>query len=135
VEGATPNRPATTAPPAGSRPKLTTAPLRAGGAQPAFRPSSATAPRTKRYDTEIHECQAEDTWEKLSTRYYGDDRCAAALRAFNRNCPWTTTLAKRDGLLAPGEKIHIPPLKVLEEEYDSLIRAAPAAPVPPPSTR
>jgi hypothetical protein len=72
------------------------------------------APRTERYLVETYACKTGDSWEKLSKEKYGDETAAAALREFNQNYPRAEGLIRAKGEIAPGEKVYIPPLKVLE---------------------
>jgi hypothetical protein len=85
------------------------------------------APRTERYLVETHACKAGDSWEALSKEKYGDATAAAALREFNQNYPRADGLIRAKGEIAPGEKVYIPPLKVLER-HGLKLGSAPAKP-------
>jgi hypothetical protein len=127
--------PSTALPPIGERPTLKTEPIRVDSSS-TFRRVSAPAPRTQRYDVHVYSALGEDTWEKISRKEYGDERCADALREFNRQYPQASERLRNHGQLAPGERVYIPPLKVLMDKHQALIRQPerPAAsPASPPS--
>jgi hypothetical protein len=89
-----------------------------------------TQPRVDRYTVESHDCVAEDTWEKLAKEKYGHENAAPALREFNRNYFRATDRLRKEGTMAPGEKVFIPPVSVLER-HGYLV--APPAPMATPS--
>jgi hypothetical protein len=79
------------------------------------------------YDEQEYRSTAGDTFEKISERYYGTDKFAAALRQHNRHHARASTQMSNDGTLAPGERIYIPPADILEQRYgDTIVK--PAAP-------
>jgi hypothetical protein len=61
-----------------------------------------------------YSCQSGDTWEKLSEKHYGEKDAAEALKEYNRNDPRAAGAILSSGTIASGEKVYIPPLKVLE---------------------
>jgi hypothetical protein len=71
----------------------------------------------------------------LSRKYYGDARCADALKEFNRNYGFTAPRLRQDGNIVPGDTIHIPALKILRERHRSLIRDDAVTPPATPTTR
>lgn len=73
----------------------------------------------------------------FSSKYYGDARCADALREFNRNYGFADKRLRQDGRVLPGDTIHIPSLKLLMERHRSLIRddAVVPSPTSTPTTR
>src|SRR5262249_37455429 len=95
-----------------------------------LRPVESEAPASFRVETVS--ARLGDTWESLSTRYYGNDRCGVALQAFNRDYAFSSARMRREGSFSAGERIFIPPASVLVGRYKGLIRApSSAAPVPP----
>jgi hypothetical protein len=77
-------------------------------------PGTPAPPRTDHYTVESHECLAEDTWEKLAKTKYGNESAAAALKEFNRGYFRASDRLHREGTMAPGEKVFIPPVAILE---------------------
>jgi hypothetical protein len=122
-------------PPTGSQPKLKTEPIRYNPSAN-FQRVSTAAPRTERYAVTVYQVRAGDTWDKISSHEYGTERCAEALREFNRQYPQTSDQLKQHGQLVPGDRIYLPPLKVLEDKHRALIRPyeQPAARTPAATT-
>jgi hypothetical protein len=95
-----------------------------------LRPVESEAPASFRVETVS--ARLGDTWESLSTRYYGNDRCGVALQAFNRDYAFSSERMRREGAFSAGERVFIPPASVLVGRYKWLIRApSSSAPVPP----
>jgi hypothetical protein len=64
---------------------------------------------------------ANDSFASLSKEIYHDESYAKALQMWNQNHPRATEAMARDGTLAPGDKIFIPPATQLEQHYAGLI--------------
>jgi hypothetical protein len=77
---------------------------------------------------EWHTAVAEDTWEKLARDKYSDERAAVALREYNRSHPRASDQMRTEGRLAPGERVAIPDLRVLEEQQGLVLPAAASSP-------
>lgn len=75
-----------------------------------------------------------DTWDTVSRRYYGTPICAEALKAFNRDYPFSSPGVRRDGGFAAGETLYIPPTATLEDRYRSLLRDPSPPTTPPPAS-
>jgi len=116
------------------KPKATTVPVVIGAN--AARPSASQLPPVQRYSVFETRAVADDTWERLSHRHYGDARLAPALREFNRNYSFAEPRLKQDGVVRVGDLVFIPSLKLLLERYKHLVREdVPAVPVPPGEVR
>ncbi len=116
-------------PAAGSSPPIAvpTAP----GAGPTV---AARTPQVESYDEETYRWQANDSFEAVSTRYYNSKNYAQALLLFNRNHPRAAAgLAKDPPGLAEGQAVFIPPMRILEKQYPTVIPGyQPATPAPAP---
>jgi hypothetical protein len=80
------------------------------------------------YDVQPHICQPNDTFRSISQAYFQSDKYERALLAFNRNYP-VIDEAVRQSLpaLREGQKLFIPPARILEKYYSSLIGDAASA--------
>jgi hypothetical protein len=83
--------------------------------------------RTTHYDVESQVCAAGDSWETLSKKAYGGVDAALALREFNRNYPLAAGKILSEGTIAPGDKVYIPPLWVLQRHGLDLSPAKPTS--------
>ena len=100
------------------------------GASDGF-PKANTQPPVRSFSVFETRAVEGDTWERLSYRHYGDVRLAAALKEFTRNYAMVDARLRQDGIVRPGDRIYIPNLKLLMEEYRSYIHSdAPKAPSP-----
>jgi hypothetical protein len=121
---------------ANEKPLPQTTPVSAGNS--AFRQPSASglakAPERKRYDVTIYKVMDGDTWEKVSKLHYLDERCAAALRAYNQAHARSSDRLQREGTLLSGETIVVPPLKELMDNHEPLISHKDSKPQNVPST-
>jgi hypothetical protein len=81
------------------------------------------------YDEQEYVCQAGDTWESLSKRFYlSTDRFAKALQRHNQNHFRASDQMVKTGQLAPGERVFVPQSHILEEKYaDAIIKPSPVA--------
>jgi len=79
-------------------------------------------PQVEHYDAKIHSITADDTdFATLSKKYYeGSDRYAQALIEYNRDEFGKDAIAQAPRV-APGSKVLIPPLHVLETKYPNAI--------------
>src|SRR5262249_47395455 len=81
-----------------------------------YRPSpvtplpARTEAKTQRYDVTIYRAQFDDTWERVSMKHYGHERCADALRVYNQQHPRSSERVQKDGALTPGDTVIIPEL-------------------------
>jgi hypothetical protein len=94
-------------------------------------------PRTEVYDVTTYTCQADDTWESVSKKFFnGDPSAAAALKEFNRNHPRADERVRTDGTTPAGVKVYVPPLRILQRHGLSLGSAPgnPAAVTGAPTT-
>jgi hypothetical protein len=100
-----------------------------------LRPSPAR-PVVESFDEVAYTCKPEDTYAKISLRYYGTEDYAAALQKFNHHHARASEAVRRDGAILPGETIFIPPANVLERRHADAIppkRSAAGAAVKPAS--
>jgi nucleoid-associated protein YgaU len=110
------------------KPKLATTPIIIGAN--AGMAAAAGAPAVEQYRVFSVVAVEGETWEMFSQKYYGDTRCAMALREFNRNYPFASQRLRQDGVAQPGDTVHIPDLKMLLDRHRSLVRDdIPAVPI------
>ncbi len=95
---------------------------------PNFQPTSGTKPPVAKmpvsdsYLEEEYRLQAGDTFASVSKRFYMGDKYAMSLQQYNRDYPIGSPNLKLDPpRLAAGTVVWIPPLRVLEKRYPTLI--------------
>ena len=79
-------------------------------------------PKVARFDTSMHICLQEDTWESISLKHLYSKEYALALRAFNMQ--YHGQMAERirvGGSPQAGDTVHIPPVKVLLDEFPQML--------------
>ena len=117
-------------PPAGAPPKADSPPI-AVPAVGAPSPYSTITPQVDSYDEETYVCKSNDTFLSISRQYYQTEKYERALLLFNRNHPRATDAIRQDPpVLRDGQPVYIPPLRVLERQYASVIPDH--IPLPPP---
>lgn len=80
----------------------------------------------------MHQCKPDDTLQKICQDTYHDVRYEKALLAYNRNyMPGNASIHNDPPALQAGQQIMLPPLRVLESKYGSLVPNL--TPVAPPS--
>jgi hypothetical protein len=110
------------------KPKQSTTPILIGAN--AGMPVPAGPPAVEQYRVFSVVAVEGESWEMFSQKYYGDTRCAMALREFNRNYPFSSQRLRQDGIARPGDAVHIPDLKLLMDRHRSLVRDdIPAVPI------
>ena len=125
----------------GNRPGLPAAddlpqpPLGAGSPTPPARP---VVPKVDSFDEETYLLKPGDTMESISHGLYHSPKYASALLLFNRTHPLCPPGLKNEPpVLDAGKAISIPPVRVLEKRFASLIPdltpLPPAGANPPPS--
>ncbi len=88
-------------------------------------------PQVDSYDEETYVCKSNDTFLSISRQYYQTEKYERALLLFNRNHPRATDAIRQDPpVLRDGQPVYIPPLRVLERQYASVIPDH--IPLPPP---
>ncbi|MGL4549679.1 MAG: hypothetical protein ACRC33_00720, partial [Gemmataceae bacterium] len=85
-------------------------------------PAPPGPPAVERYRLHAVAAVQGESWMSFSRKFYGDARCADALREFNRNYGFAAPRLRQDGVIIPGDTVHIPPLALLLERHRSLIR-------------
>jgi nucleoid-associated protein YgaU len=86
------------------------------------RPVPPPEPKAQSYLEEQHSLQPGDSFQALSQRFYFDSKYAAALQEYNRNYPLASReLRQNPPALVPGQKVVIPPLRILERDHAQLI--------------
>jgi hypothetical protein len=117
-------------PPAGAPPKADSPPI----AVPAVggpSPYTVVTPQVDSYDEETYVCKPNDTFLSISRQYYQSEKYERALLLFNRNHPRATDAIRQDPpVVRDGQPVYIPPLRVLERQYASVIPDH--IPLPPP---
>lgn len=97
---------------------------------PQSTPAASSEPQVDSYDELTYRCQAGDSFQSISLAMYKSDRYARALQLHNRNHPRATDNVRQDPpTLPPGQAVYVPPQRVLEKQYASVITngSAPAA--------
>jgi hypothetical protein len=110
--------------------------LFAQGPPPPAPTAVAVAPQVEAYDELQYKGKADDTFAKISQQFFQSDRYAKALQMHNRNHPRATEGILHDPPQLEGQQVFIPPLRILEKNYGSLIpdfKPLPAM-APPPLT-
>jgi hypothetical protein len=117
-------------PPAGAPPKADSPPI----AVPAVggpSPYAVVSPQVDSYDEETYVCKSNDSFLSISGQYYQSEKYERALLLFNRNHPRATDAIRQDPpVIRDGQPVYIPPLRVLERQYASVIPDH--IPLPPP---
>ncbi len=99
---------------------------------------SAPAPAQKdHWDDDLYVGQAGDTYKRISNDKYGSDRYAEALMLYNRDHVLASDATRKDpSTILSNQRIYMPPARILQREYESVIptesdaaaaRTAPAA--------
>lgn len=92
-------------------------------------PIAVSDPRVESFDEQTHVCQAADTLQAISTRYYQNSRYERALLMFNRSHPQASKgLFNDPPVLQPGQAIFIPPVSILMKKFASYVPDASALP-------
>jgi hypothetical protein len=79
-------------------------------------------PRVQSYLEEEHHWQPGDSFAAVSQKHYGSDRYAAALQQYNREYPLAGPgLRQNPPVIAPGQVIWVPPVRILERDHANLI--------------
>jgi hypothetical protein len=81
------------------------------------------------YDEETYVCRPNDTFRTISQAYFKTDKYERALVLFNRNHPLATEAVRQSPpVLREGQSVYIPPQRILEKYYSSVIGEGPLAP-------
>ena len=96
-------------------------------------PPGNLSPTVESYDVQAYHCQAADTLQSLSLKFYNSEKYDQALLLFNRSHPLGADALRHDpATLQPGLVLYIPQMKVLEKRYPASIRdLTPLQPVVP----
>jgi hypothetical protein len=112
-------------------------PLVAPAPPGAARPAAPVVPEVESYDEETYLCRPNDTFRTISLQFYNADKYERALLLFNRNHPRAAEGVRLEPpVLAVGQPVYIPPMRILEKQYAASIpnlAPLPAAPAPPAS--
>jgi nucleoid-associated protein YgaU len=93
-----------------------------GSATGSIQPAGFPAAKVDSYDEETYLCKQGDKFEDISTKFYQTDKYAQALLLFNRNHPRAAAAVRQDPpMLAVGQPVYIPPLRVLEKQHATAI--------------
>jgi len=90
------------------------------------RPNPVTpvsAPANDSYLEEEYRLRSGDSFASISNRFYFSEKYDQALRQYNRDYPLASATMRRDppAPLSPGTTLWIPPIRILEKRYPSLI--------------
>jgi hypothetical protein len=117
--------PASTRPPEAATNNNAMAP---GASQPRPQPA-AGQPVVDSWDERTYVCRAGDTFASISKLQYNSDAYADALLLYNRNHPRAGDALRRDGTIAPGDRIYVPPSAILEKRHGDAVAGAKPKPV------
>jgi nucleoid-associated protein YgaU len=80
------------------------------------------------WDLEIYQARTGDTYQSIARGYYKSENYGKALMFFNRDYDGQEAdTSKRDpAAIVPGQKIYIPPERILKRDYSSVIFDQPA---------
>jgi nucleoid-associated protein YgaU len=86
------------------------------------RTSADAGTTVESFEEETHSCKASDTFRSISEQYYNSAKYERALLLFNRNHPRASDAVRHDPpALSAGQLVFIPPLRILESRYASVI--------------
>ena len=84
------------------------------------------APVVDSWDERTYVAKPGDTFATISLSEYKTEDYAKALQLYNQNHPRTGDAMRRDGTMAPGDRIYLPPSPVLEKRHaDVIVRSRP----------
>ena len=94
------------------------------------RPIAATPPSggplVESWDERTYVAKPGDTYAAISLSEYKTEDYAKALQMYNQNHPRAGDAMRRDGTMAPGDRIYLPPSPVLEKRHaDVIVRSKP----------
>jgi nucleoid-associated protein YgaU len=108
-------------PPVGAPSAATTPAIQIGTPTVQPRPPAA-APQVDSFDEEMYRCRGGDTFEGISQRFFGAPEYSQALLLFNRAHPMAAQgLQQMPPALNAGTIVYIPPVKILEKRYPTVI--------------
>jgi hypothetical protein len=104
-------------------------------------PSTPAPAQKDHWDDDLYVGQAGDTFKRIASDKYGSDRYGQALMFYNRDHVLASDATRRDPVtIMSNQRIYIPPVRILQREYESVIpseseaaaaRTGPAATRPP----
>jgi hypothetical protein len=88
------------------------------------------------WDDDLYVARTGDTYQTIARNYYKSEKYGQALMLYNRDYDGQATEAsKRDpAAIAPGQKIYVPPERILKRDYGSVILDQPATSAATPSS-
>ena len=90
------------------------------------------APQQDNWDDDQFSSRPGDTYQNLAQEKYGSARYGQALMLYNRDYPLATPATQRNPeTIVVGQTIYVPPIRILQRQYGSVIPDQSAA-VPPP---
>ena len=102
-------------------PPVAVAPTRPQAAAP-------SGPLVDSWDEQTYVCRPGDDFASICKANYPKDGYAKALELYNRNHPRASDAMRTSGALAPGEKVYIPPMNILEKRHgDAIASQKPAS--------
>jgi hypothetical protein len=118
-------KPAAPASPPAPGPGPGAAPLTPGPSA-GVRPAVGPAPAVDSFDEDIHSCKPGDSYRSISQQFYLTDKYEKALQRYNRDYP--ADRGADPALVQPGQRVRVPPIRVLMQKYPDLLGERPAAP-------
>jgi hypothetical protein len=124
-----PSAPDNQAPPYGSKPDVSVQPMAVTMPPPA---------KKDNWDDRKYQSRQGDTYQSIARDQYNSDRFAEALMDYNRDYPLATDATRSNpSVIVPGQTIYLPPIRILQREYGSVIpeqsAAAPGSPASRPT--
>ena len=127
-----------TTPPNGANPPANSGPPPYGASPPvSVQPMAVTLPKSPPHpqqddwDDDQFQSRAGDSWQSIARDVYRSDNYAQALMLYNRDYPTATPATQQHPeTIVAGQKILVPPARILKRDYGSVILDQPAtAPV------
>ena len=88
---------------------------------PAVRTRPEESPRVDSYDEEWYSCQAGDTLERISQRFFNSDKYAQALRLHNLDRDGRDLWRQDRPALQAGDVVKVPPARILERNHPTAV--------------
>jgi nucleoid-associated protein YgaU len=105
--------------PSESGPKPPTEPPATLGSRPA--PADPLETRVDSYDEDWYYCKSGDTLEAISQKFYYTPKYEQALRQYNLDRNYKPIFRQDKPILPSGEVVKVPPARILERTYPTLI--------------
>ena len=110
-------------PPIGTKPDVSVQPV--GVVAPTRTPPAQQG----NWDDDLYQARSGETFPSIARDHYQSERYGQALMYYNRDYPLATVATQRDpATIAAGQRIYLPPTRILQRDYGSIIPDPSAAP-------